>query len=249
MSISSINPDKPSKPYLLVPIEDCGEALVPIPLAQFSVDPIPPYAKLGADYQGLSPYSLRQGVLNALILAQDNLQVNYPGWKLKVFDAYRPVYVQMYMVDYTFKSILEQKGSKKKELSPEEKALIWEKVYSIWAVPSENPQTPPPHSTGAAIDLTLVDEKGAIIEMGGEIDELSDRSQPDYYQDHSSPEAILYQSRREILLNSLVEAGFRRHPGEWWHFSLGDQMWAWQYNLDHPTQPVSAKYGRVDLVY
>jgi D-alanyl-D-alanine dipeptidase len=22
-------------------------------------------------------------------------------------------------------------------------------------------------------------------------------------------------------------AGFSRHANEWWHFSLGDQMWAW----------------------
>jgi D-alanyl-D-alanine dipeptidase len=25
----------------------------------------------------------------------------------------------------------------------------------------------------------------------------------------------------------MTAAGFDRHGNEWWHFSLGDQMWAW----------------------
>jgi D-alanyl-D-alanine dipeptidase len=35
------------------------------------------------------------------------------------------------------------------------------------------------------------------------------------------------------------EAGFAQHPGEWWHFSWGDQLWAWR------TQQPGAVYGRV----
>ena len=27
-------------------------------------------------------------------------------------------------------------------------------------------------------------------------------------------------------------AGFVQHPNEWWHFSHGDQMWAWQADAD-----------------
>ena len=31
-----------------------------------------------------------------------------------------------------------------------------------------------------------------------------------------------------MLLDEVMRsAGFRRHGNEWWHFSLGDQMWAW----------------------
>jgi D-alanyl-D-alanine dipeptidase len=40
-------------------------------------------------------------------------------------------------------------------------------------------------------------------------------------------------------------AGFRRHPGEWWHFSLGDQMWAWLSTQENPDNPVIARYGRI----
>jgi D-alanyl-D-alanine dipeptidase len=33
-------------------------------------------------------------------------------------------------------------------------------------------------------------------------------------------------------------AGFAQHPNEWWHFSHGDQLWAWRQQ-----QPI-AHYGR-----
>ena len=241
MSISSSNHNKSLKPYQLVPIEDCGESLVNIPLTGFTVESPHPYAKLGADYAGLSPYCLRQSVLDALIIAQETLSWQYPGWKLKVFDAYRPVQVQEFMVWHTFRDILEQKEIKQEDLSPEEEQDIWEQVYSIWARPSQDILTPPPHSTGAAIDLTLVNDQGDVVDMGGEIDEISPRSHPNYYQDSSN----IYHNRREILLNVMEKAGFLRHPTEWWHFSQGDQMWTWQYNSINYTQPLVARYGRV----
>jgi D-alanyl-D-alanine dipeptidase len=32
--------------------------------------------------------------------------------------------------------------------------------------------------------------------------------------------------------------GFAQHPNEWWHFSYGDQLWAWQRSQSE------AIYGR-----
>jgi D-alanyl-D-alanine dipeptidase len=33
------------------------------------------------------------------------------------------------------------------------------------------------------------------------------------------------------LLNQVMtHSGFQRHPTEWWHFSYGDQLWAWISN-------------------
>lgn len=86
------------KPYRQVPIEECDEPLVAIPLELFVVETPHPYLKCGADYQGKSPYYIRQGVLDRLIRAQEYLQELYPGWQIQIFDAYRPVEVQQYMV-------------------------------------------------------------------------------------------------------------------------------------------------------
>lgn len=233
------------KPYQTILIQDCQEALVPIPLDLFALESPHPYEKLGANYGGKSPYYLRQGVLNALIKAQDYLQQQYKGWRLKIFDAYRPISVQQFMVNYAFTTVLKEQGLTEDELSPQHRAAIAEQVYQFWAVPSENPCTPPPHSTGAAIDLTLVDAQSNTVDMGGEIDEISARSHPNYYLDSSIPREQNYHINRNLLNQVMNLAGFYRHPGEWWHFSLGDQMWAWLYNQENPNNPMIARYGRI----
>jgi hypothetical protein len=94
------------KPYHQIPIKDCGERLIAIPTNSLSLEIPHPYIKLGAEYGNKSPYYLRQGVVQALLEAQFLLEKRYPGWKIKVYDAYRPVGVQQYMVNYTFNSLV-----------------------------------------------------------------------------------------------------------------------------------------------
>lgn len=230
------------KPYQKIPILECGEPLVPIPLEQFAVESPHPYEKLGAPYRDTSPYYLRESVIAALISAQAELQQRQVGWRIQIFDAYRPVAVQQFMVDHTFAEVVQSQSLNPDSLSDDQRDAIIQQVYQIWAMPSPNPKTPPPHSTGAAIDLTLVDATGQIIDMGSAIDELSPRSHPDYYANQPDKP---YHEHRQVLRDVMYSVGFRRHPGEWWHFCLGDQMWAWLCNQDNPTVTVTARYGRV----
>jgi D-alanyl-D-alanine dipeptidase len=235
-----------TKPYHAISIQDCGEPLVPIPRDRLSLADPHPYQKLGADYGQASPFYLRKSVLEALITAQDRLERLYPHYRLQIFDAFRPVAVQQFMVDYSFAITLQAQELTPATLTAAQEATLWQKVYQIWAVPSDNPLTPPPHSTGAAIDLTIVDGSGQPLAMGGEIDEMSERSQPHYYQSSSDPRASQYQHHRELLNQIMTDADFVRHPGEWWHFSLGDQMWA-LYQRQRGIHPNAiARYGRVD---
>ncbi|APB32502.1 D-alanyl-D-alanine dipeptidase [Gloeomargarita lithophora Alchichica-D10] len=216
------------KPYRYHPIQEWGEPLVPIPGDQFTLTLPHPYAKLGAPYGNYSPFSLRQSVLIKLLQAQDYLQQIKPGWRLNIFDGYRPNTVQVFMVEYTYQELLKIQP----EIAPTD---LLAQVYQIWAVPSDEPATPPPHSTGAAVDLTLIDEYGQAVDMGSPIDECSPRSLPDYYP-RESPYAI----HRNLLHQTMIHAGFVRHPEEWWHFSWGDQLWAWV------TGAPNAHYGRVE---
>ena len=236
-----------TREYSKIPIEECHEPLVAIPLENFAVESPHPYAKLGAPYGEKSPYYLRQSLVDTLMSAQEYLQELHSGWKLQIFDAYRPVAVQQFMVDYTFTQAVQDQGLTSEFLSPQQKEAIWQEVYKIWAVPSDNPLTPPPHSTGAAIDVTLVDAQGGIVNMGSPIDELSERSHPDYYAQAETPASEECHRHRQILNQSMVKAGWRRNPREWWHFSLGDQMWAWLGNLEAPGGNLTARYGRVDF--
>ena len=221
------------KPYQQISIVECGERLVSIPLERLAVVSPHPYQQLGAPYGDKSPYMLRQTVVDRLLAAQTQLEAIHPGWRIQVFDAYRPVAVQEFMVRHTYETL--RQGASP-EASEEE---LMAQVYQFWALPSEDLKTPPPHSTGGAIDLTLVDATGTPVDMGSPIDEPSPRSIPDYFAASTNPEEKRYHTSRELLYQVMQGAGFARHPNEWWHFSWGDQMWAWLTN-----QP-AARYGRV----
>lgn len=223
------------RPYHQIPIIESGEPLVKIPLELFAVETPHPYAKLGANYGNYSPYYLRATVVENLILAQNYLQSLYSDWYIQIFDAYRPVTVQQFMVDYSFGQALQKEGLIEEDLSPKQREEIWQKVYEIWAVPSLNLKTPPPHSTGAAVDITLVNDNGEVVNMGSPIDEMSERSQPNYYANLDQE----YHHHRQLLSSVMLKAGFQHHPKEWWHFSFGDQMYSWLSN-----QP-TARYGRL----
>jgi zinc D-Ala-D-Ala dipeptidase len=245
------------KPYWHIPILESNEPLVPVPCDRFVCADPHPYAVLGAPYGEVSPFFVRQGVLAALEQAQSLLQTQYPDWKIFIFDAYRPVAVQKFMVDFTFAEVLQTRGLERSQLSDSETAAILEEVYQLWAPPILDPKTPPPHSTGAAVDITLFDtQTQETVFMGSPIDEFSPRSHPDYFgnlaQDANAEEddralASLAHTHRQLLSQMMHQAGFQRHPGEWWHFSLGDQMWAWLEQQRHGSQPLSACYGRVTL--
>jgi zinc D-Ala-D-Ala dipeptidase len=159
------------------------------------------------------------------------------------------------MVDFTFEQVLKERGLLRSQLSPAQIDALWEDVFQLWAPPSLDSAMPPPHSTGGAVDLTLFDTAAQeTVWMGSPIDELSERSQPDYFEAIAAnihcpePErtsAKLAHVHRELLKDVMQEAGFERHLGEWWHFSLGDQMWAWLNQKKQPTLAWTARYGRI----
>jgi D-alanyl-D-alanine dipeptidase len=243
------------KPYQQIPIDECGEPLVPIPATVFAFEQPHPYEKLGAPYGGKSPYFVRQSVGDRLLQAQAILQVQEPGWRIQIFDAYRPIAVQQFMVEYAFEEVLHQRHLERERLSVDQEQAIWREVYQFWAMPSDNPATPPPHSTGAAVDITLVDATGQVVDMGSPIDEVSERSYPDHFArfvnpalaDHCPSKAKAH-FHRTLLASSMIQAGFCQHPQEWWHFSFGDQMWVWstQGTSAHgQSGEMMARYGRV----
>ncbi|NJM67613.1 MAG: D-alanyl-D-alanine dipeptidase [Acaryochloris sp. RU_4_1] len=247
-----------SKPYFQVPIVESGEAMIPIPEDLFALETPHPYEVLGAPYDYASPYYLRAGVLLALEAAQDHLQQRQPHWQIMIFDAYRPVAVQAFMVNFTYAQILQDKGWQAETLILAQTEAAWQEVYELWAPPNLDLDAPPPHSTGAAIDVTLFDmQTGEPVFMGSEIDELSVRSHPHHFaqlaQDPQTPPdqkhlAQQADQNRNILFEVMTQAGFQRHPQEWWHFCRGDQMWAWLTQQQQPERKCNAYYGRVDLV-
>lgn len=234
------------KQYHLIPIIECKEPLVPIPTQTFSVVEPHPYVKLGAPYGARSPYFVRYGILERLLLAHDKLQQERPDWKIQIFDAYRPVAVQRFMVNHTLAELAQAEGLNPKTLNAAQRKTLLEKVYEFWAPPSTDAHSPPPHSTGAAVDVTLINAEGQVVNMGSPIDEASPRSYPDHFAESADPQARQYHGDRALLHTIMSAADFCRHPNEWWHFSYGDQMWAWVANQKESETMLVAQYGRVD---
>ena len=234
-----------SKPHLSIPIVECGEPLVAIPADRFALFQPHPYADLGAPYGDLSPFFLRAEVLERLGQAQAVLQQQHPHWHFHIFDAYRPLPVQQFMVDYTFRQLAQEQGLDPQALSPQQTTDLEQQVHQFWAEPVTNPHTPPPHSTGAAVDLILRDHQGQAIPMGSPIDECSPRSYPDHFANAADSLSQTYHQNRLALRQAMEAAGFQNHPYEWWHFSQGDQLWAW---LEHQQGRAGAiaRYGRVE---
>jgi len=220
------------RPWNYIKINECNEPLISIPKSIFRLTPHP-YMSLGAPYlSGADPWVLRRSVLKRLIRAQQNLSEINPQLQLALFDAWRPISVQKFMLNYTIQETCKSKGIDINDCSVNGGINdVIEEVGRFWAKPSSDPLTPPPHSTGAAIDLTLADMTSKPLDLGGEIDFIGPESSPDFYKKDSFKMTYskyqVFQDRRSLLFSVMEQAGFVQHPNEWWHFSYGDQLWSW----------------------
>ena len=109
-------------------------------------------------------------------------------------------------------------------------ARLTEEVERYWAAPSADENSPAPHATGAAVDLTLRWKDGEALWMGSLFDDVTALAGRDRFEylaaDNFSFSDQEARANRRLLHWLMVEEGFAGHPDEWWHFSWGDQMWA-----------------------
>jgi len=162
------------------------------------------------------------------------------GLELYVFDAWRPQAVQRFFHDEWFPRWLK---TNRPDL---EGARLTEEVERYWAAPSDGPGSPSPHSTGAAVDVTLMcRHTRQHLFMGGLFDDATEGAWTDAFERHSvmSMSEAEAQKNRRLLFWAMSEAGFVNNPTEWWHYSWGDQMWAKltgggcpQYGACEPTE-------------
>ena len=77
------------------------------------------------------------------------------------------------------------------------------------------------HQAGGAIDVTLADAAGRELEMGTEMDEVTEKTHTD--SPHLSD---AQRANRRILLDAMAAGGLVNYPSEWWHYCYGDRLWA-----------------------
>ena len=147
------------------------------------------------------------------------------GYRLKVFDAYRPSRAVKHFV---FWGIEDQDVRMKPYFYPElEKQELFSKGY----VASKSS-----HSRGSTVDLTLLDmNTGKELDMGSPFDLFSEVSHPDY----RGITQAQYENRM-LLQRVMLRNGFEPIDCEWWHFTLGQEPYPDTY-FDFP---VSSQYLR-----
>ena len=150
-------------------------------------------------------------------------EMNVRGYRLKIFDAYRPARAVKHFVLWGIEDLdLRMKPYFYPDL---EKQELFAKGY----IASQSS-----HSRGSTVDLTLLDmATGKEVDMGSPFDMFSEVSHPDY-------RGITEQQydNRMILQQVMVRSGFSPIDCEWGHFTLNDEPFPDTY-FDFP---VSAGY-------
>ena len=165
--------------------------------------------------------------------------ISKSSFNLLIYDSWRPLEVQEFMFKRAF--LLESEKSDIDISFENIKSYpsILKKVEKFWAYPSYDTRCPPPHSTGGALDVCLSDKDGNLVEMGSRVDQMDETSNPYFYANMKNEGAIIWNSRRNLLRKIMTKFGFVQHPNEWWHFSYGDQLWAWK------NKKANAIYGKI----
>lgn len=147
------------------------------------------------------------------------------GYRLKVFDAYRPACAVKHFVLW---GIEDQDIRMKPYFYPSlEKQELFAKGY----IASQSS-----HSRGSTVDLTLLDmSTGKELDMGSPFDLFSEISHPDC-------QAITREQyeNRMLLQHVMIRNGFVPIDCEWWHFSLKNEP----YPDTYFSFPVSSAYLR-----
>ena len=135
-------------------------------------------------------------------------EMNVQGFRLKVFDAYRPACAVRHFVFWGVDDLdLRMKPFFYPEL---EKQELFQKGY----IASRSS-----HSRGSTVDLTLLDMKtGREVDMGSPFDWFSEKSHPDY------PGLTEEQHANRMFLQAAMKRnGFLPIDCEWWHFTLAEE--------------------------
>ena len=132
------------------------------------------------------------------------------GYRLKIFDAYRP----QKAVDHFMRWAKDPADIRmKRYFYPElEKKDILPQGYI-----AEHSG----HSRGSTVDLTLFDmATQQDTDMGGTFDWFGEKSHPDYAGISETQHA-----NRMLLQRFMLKHGFRPLDSEWWHFTLENEPW------------------------
>ena len=142
------------------------------------------------------------------------------GYRLKIYDAYRPQSAVNHFVRWA--NNLKDTRMKKYFYPELKKGAIFKNGYVA---------RKSGHSRGSTVDLTLFDmNTGQEADMGGTFDYFGQRS-------HFAYKKLTKEQRanRDMLRDVMTRHGFKGISTEWWHFTLKDEPYPNTY-FDFPVR-------------
>ena len=210
------DPHEPTAVLCDVPIREVGEPLVEfLPLSSRLFLDRPRF-----DYKREA--LLRRGVAERLAQAAERLP---EGYAFGIVEGWRPPFIQERMFRATWRMLAERYPHL------DESAL--RPLAERYTAPMEA-SVPPPHTTGAALDLALYRE-GAPVDLHSPF-EWRD---PEGFAFDAPGLSETSRRERDVIATAFDGTGITNYPSEFWHWSYGDQGWA--YRGGHP----SALYAAV----
>jgi len=181
---------------------------------------------VGAKVDGyLSPTALLT-IEAADSLKAVNDEVMKLGYRLKIFDAYRPQEAVDHFVRWA--SDLDDTAMKQYFYPEVDKSILFEQEYIM---------EKSGHTRGSTVDLTLFDmATQRELDMGSTFDWFGKESHPDFCGD---PDTGIYDKKaaekeprglteaqfrnRQLLREVMLKHGFKPLDSEWWHFTLRNE--------------------------
>lgn len=164
-------------------------------------------------------YYLRKTVLEKLILADRQLP---KGLHICIYEGYRSIQLQTHLFDTHYRNIKAQHPDWSLDKLFNETTKLVSPVVN-----ADGSANIPPHATGAAVDVYLIDEKGHAVDMGIHPKDWMRDKDGRLSKTDSADVSALAKQHRAILNRVMQAAGFINYPTEYWHWSYGDKYWAY----------------------
>ena len=131
------------------------------------------------------------------------------GYRLKIYDAYRP----QPGVDHFMRWAEDLNDTRMKE-------YFYPEIDKTQIIPEGYVAVKSGHSRGSTVDLTLFDmNTEKEVDMGGTFDYFGELSHPDYKGNLTEEQF----NNRMILRDVMIKHGFKPIEEEWWHFTLRNE--------------------------
>jgi D-alanyl-D-alanine dipeptidase len=153
---------------------------------------------------------------------------DYTFLRQSVYEGYRSLELQAYLFQTFYDNV------QKKHPNLSKAQLFLETIKLVSPIQNlDGTKNIPPHATGGAIDVYLIEKDGQLLDMGMHPKDWLLDVDGHLSKTNSPFISSKAQKNRLMMSKALLEAGFVNYPTEYWHWSYGDKYWAFMTKHPH----------------